>query len=349
MRGSIHGIWIVKKSGKLHPQVVPNLSSLANTAAKSNFQVILWTNVEELSKEDIALLNTTNIKIGNPHTFKQSPLYKYYQFFYQKGLNGDTAALALASDIFRMVILDFSPEDKFFIYMDPNDINLSNLSDNLKHIDHRFTYNKLGYAFPLGPTSKEETEFDLRNDVLIALKKTNPQFFKDYLNAYWANLERTYKRYTKPKDIVEAKFYANLISNSTSILFFRLEKYSDNSLAIAAQFGLYKEEAKYVNSFSFLNLNRTLENANTWLPTKDQNFDAKNEVAAVDMLINSILEDQKNVAKRAESKNNLIWLKEHGHFTQVAIGSIALISVIMALMIGYAFFKRRFAKSTANT
>lgn len=296
MRGAIHGIWLVTPGGKLHKAIIPTLSSWLPAATESDFQVILWTNVEQLAPAEISRLNAANIKIGDPRDLKDSPLYKHYEYFLQKGVAGDITAFALASDILRMTILDFSAANKYFIYIDPNDITLLNLANNLQNLDTLMHTNKLGFSFPVGPVAIKTDVFDIRNDVLIALKANNPQFFKDYLTAYWANLEQSYQRYEKPTSDAQAKFFANRITNSTSFLFFRLEPAKDQTIKVIAQFAKTSAPYQIVNSNSYLTYRRTLEHANSWAPVGSP-FDVHDEIAMNTNLIESIIAEQQETTK----------------------------------------------------
>ncbi len=328
MRGAIHGIWLVKHQGKLHPAIISNLSSWVAGAAESEFQIVLWTNINELDAAEFALLKKTNIQIMDPIACKNSPLYKYYEFFFAKGLNGDTTAFALASDILRMAILDFTANDKYFIYVDPNDVKLLNLKDNLKSLDFFMKNNTLGFAFPVGPTIANTEVFDIRNDVLIALKANNPIFFKEYLNAYWSNLEATYKRYTKPTTDAQAKLLATRISNDTSTLFFRLERGNDNSINVLSQFAKYSEAWQIINSSFYLNHSRLTDNGNTWLPVGSIHT-AQQELAINDAFVQSLVEEQKFTQKKSYINNVTMY--------SFAIFLCALLMIIMC----YKVIKRR--------
>jgi hypothetical protein len=293
MRGAIHGIWLVKPNGKLHPAIIPNLSTWAHVAAKDEFHVVLWTNINELAPAELAHIKASNIQIADPSACKDSPLYKYYEYFFTKGLKGDTTAFALASDVLRMAILDFTANDKYFIYVDPNDVKLLNLADNLQHLDSVMHNNKLGFSFPVGPVAANSKVFDIRNDVLIALKANNPNFFKDYLNAYWLNLEATYKKYKTPTTDAQAKLLATRISNDTSTLFFRLDQVEDNSINIVSQFGKYSESWQAVNSSFYLTHARVTAHGNTWLPV-GASLSAQEELAINDTFINGLVNEQKS-------------------------------------------------------
>lgn len=275
MKGAIHGIWLVKPGAYIHPAIIPKLSTWVPIATETGFQVVLWTNADSLKREDIIALKSSGIIVADPKACKDSPLYKYYQFFFSKGLSGDQGAFAMASDILRMAILDFTAEDKYFIYADPNDIEFYDLKENLQHLDCRMKNNKFGFAFPIILPRADSNIFDVRNDVLIAIKGNNPEFFASHLKAYWENLESSYKAYKKPENNTEANYLVNTISNNTSPVFFRLEQSSDNyinmnrSVSVITQYANFNETSKIVNSASYLKFKRVLENGNTWLPSKE--------------------------------------------------------------------------------
>lgn len=329
MHGAIHGIWLVKPQGKLHQAIIPNLTTWVPTASEANFQVVLWTNINELDPTEIAHLKAVNIQVADPLACKDSPLYKYYEFFFAKGIKGDTTAFALASDILRMAILDFTANDKYFIYVDPNDVKLLNLAENLKNLDLLMQNNKLGFAFPVGPVAADTNVFDIRNDVLIALKSNNPNFFKDYLNAYWANLEATYKRYAKPTTDTQAKLLATRISNDTSTLFFRLDQATDNLINIVSQFGDYSENWQKINSGFYLNHARATEHGNTWLPIA-KSHNAQQELAINDIFLKSLADEQ-------QLSNSPPFINIDS--STMLIGATTLFCIVLITAVCYKVFK----------
>jgi hypothetical protein len=175
-RGSIHGVWLTKIGGSLHPKIIPNLSSLVSDAVVNDFCVVLWTNVNEIDPKELERLKAAKILVADHSYCKNSPLYKYFINFLQIGINGDKTAFALASDILRMAILDLTNDDKYFIYADPNDTKFFNLSVKLKNLDSLMVNNSFGYSFNVEPTPYRLDMFDCRNDVLIALKSKNINF-----------------------------------------------------------------------------------------------------------------------------------------------------------------------------
>lgn len=333
MRGAIHGIWLVKPEGKLHPAIIPNLASWAPITTKADFHVVLWTNINELAPAELTRLKEANIQVANPAACKNSPLYKYYEFFFTKGIKGDTTAFALASDILRMAILDFTADNKYFIYVDPNDVKLPNLDINLKNLDLLMQNNKLGFAFPVGPIATDTNVFDIRNDVLIALKSNNPIFFKDYLNSYWANLEDTYKRYSKPATDTQAKLLATRISNNTSTLFFRIEQATDNSINVISQFGTYSENWQKINSGFYLNHARATEHGNTWLPIA-KSHNAQEELAINDIFLNSLVNEQKSSKTQQYNAN-----------TSVVLIGVTTFFFVLLIIACYRVLKTKFSNS----
>jgi hypothetical protein len=269
MRGTIHGIWLTQRGGKLHPEIIPSLSSWVSAAASCDFSIVLWTNIKELAPEELKRLKAAKIIAIDHSACKASPLYKYFLNFLEIGIKGDKTAFALASDVLRMAILDLTENDKYFIYVDPNDIALFNLKDKLENLDLHMSHNKFGFSFNVEPTPYRSDMFDVRNDVLIALKNKNISFFKDYLNAYWEHLEKTYESYVKPSTDYQAQQQALSISNQISDNFFRVDSFNDHSIRVVTQFANYNELYQRVNSAMYLNSERKMMHGNTWLPIGD--------------------------------------------------------------------------------
>lgn len=343
MRGAIHGIWLITPGGHLHPAVTKNLTSWVPAATAADFQVALWTNISELPPEDLLRLKAANIKVVDPIECQNSPLYKYYEFFFAKGLNGDTTAFALASDILRMAILDFTANDKYFIYVDPNDVKLLNLEVNLNTIDLVMQNNKLGFAFPVGPVADTTAMFDIRNDVLVALKANNPKFFESYLTAYWSNLEDTYKRYEKPSTDTQAKLFANRISNGTSTLFFRLEAADDKSVKVLTQFAKYSTQWQPINSGIYLNYTREVEHGNTWLPVGAPH-NAQEELVINDLFLKGLSEEQKTAKLQTSFKQFYSEIIGANTYTIVASISTCL-GVLLIIMVSYKLIMAKSAKA----
>lgn len=339
MQGAIHGIWLNKSGNSLHPAIIPKFSAWAPVAAESDFQVVLWTNTDVLTQKDIDSLKKTNIVLADPRSCKDSPLYEYYSFFFEKGLAGDKAAFAMASDILRMAILDFTAEDKYFIYVDPNDIELTELKDDLQHLDCRMKNNKFGFSFPVGRPNQESEIFDVRNDVLIAKKNQNPEFFKQHLEAYWANLEKTYKNYKAPANNTEANILVNTISSNTSSVFFKLEK-NDNSdfitkynpIVVITQYADFKEASQLVNSGSYLHFKRVIEHGNTWLPSDEML--SQEEMASINALIQSNVVSEKSVSTATETNSFFTNIVESSYkYTKHGMYAIPVLIVILGLII----------------
>lgn len=152
MRGKIHGIWLTNSGGKLHDAIIPNLSSYVQEASSNNFTIELWTNINELAQTEIDQLRLNSIIVRDHSECQTSSFYKYFLYFLEKGLQGDKAAFALASDILRMAILELTPEDQYFIYFDPNDVVFANLNDSLKELDNRNNLLGLSFHIDLAPT-----------------------------------------------------------------------------------------------------------------------------------------------------------------------------------------------------
>jgi hypothetical protein len=269
MRGIIHGIWLTQPGGTLHAQIIPNLSSWAKDATQADFSILLWTNLNELAPQEVARLQAANIVAVDYSACKASPIYKYFVHFLDLGIKGDKSAFALASDILRMAILDLTQNDKYFIYIDPNDITLLNLHASLKNLDLLMSHNKFGFTFGIEALLYEKNNFEIRNDVLIALKQQNTGFFKAYLSAYLTHIDNKYTSYVKPITDIQAQQQAALISNQVSTEFFKISGFTDNSIRVVTKFANYTELYTVVNSGAYLNSQRNMLFGNTWLPIGD--------------------------------------------------------------------------------
>lgn len=266
MRGTINGIWLTQKEGTLHPAIIPNVSSWVADAASCGFQVVLWTNKHELQAKEVEELIRQGVIVKDCGLCKESTLYPYFSFFLEKGIQGDKTAFALASDILRMAILEQAPATDYFIYVDPNDVTLVDLKRHLRGLPSHMSMNSLGFSFYVSPLLGRMDMFHVRNDVLIALKQTNPEFFRDYLNAYRAHLEKTYTEYFNPTTDGEAQTLARKITVQTSTAFFQIRVSSGE---VFATFGPYKELWPIVHAEAALEHERNVGNGNTWLPLKD--------------------------------------------------------------------------------
>lgn len=264
--GSINGIWLTQKEGTLHPAIIPNISSWVADAASCGFQVMLWTNKQELQAKEVEGLTRQGVIVQDYSLCKESTLYPYFLFFLEKGIQGDKTAFALASDILRMAILEQTPATDYFIYVDPNDVTLVDLKRNLHALRLHMLRNSLGFSFYVDPLFGRYDIFHVRNDVLIALKQINPEFFRDYLNSYRAHLEKTYTEYFKPTTDGDAQTLAGKITVQTSTAFFQIRVHSGE---VFATFGPYKELWPNIHAEAALEHKRNIKNGNTWLPLKD--------------------------------------------------------------------------------
>jgi len=293
MRGTIHGIWLTQPGGKLHPKVIPNISLWQAEASRCNFSVVLWTNINELAPQEIEHLKAAQVIFADHSLCKASPLYKYFLHFLEKGVNGDKTAFALASDILRMAILDLTEDDKYFIYVDPNDVKLIDLSEKLPSLDYHMSYNSWGLSFKIERAPYGSNIFDARNDILIALKTKNPAFFKDFLTAYWDFLEKNYTTYVKPTTDYEAQ-QAAIISNAISHTLFKVDLFDEHADRFTALFGNYTELCQILSVTSYLNSERIMSYGNSWLPIGDLKEELE-ELAKYGVNIENIL-NQKNTA-----------------------------------------------------
>jgi len=262
-KGKIHGIWFTQPNGLLHPAVKTNFSGYVSDAKANNFELILWTNLKELTSSEVEALTERGVVVQDHSICKSSQFYPYFLHFLDLGIAGDKAAFALASDIFRMAILELTPEDEYYIYMDPNDTRLLNLGQDLSSLGAMFSYNSFGYSFHI--TKLDSVHFHVRNDVLIAAKAINPKFFEAYLSAYAAQLEANYLTYKTPKIDREAQQFANTITLQTGSNLFA---FMLNGL-VTAKFGEFGEAYPIVHNQCYLSYERDLENCNTWLPVGD--------------------------------------------------------------------------------
>lgn len=265
MRGSINGIWLTTPHGKLHPAIIPNLSLWKKNAVVCDFSVVLWTNTDELGEKQIRALKAKKIIVKDYSECSTSSLYKYFLFFLEKGINGDKAAFALASDILRMSILELTSDEEYFIYADPNDISFSSFKKNLHNLSEHMNHNSWGFYYYVQPLLDF---FHVRNDVLIALKQINPRFFNDYINAYKEHLKTTYEKYFTPATDEEAQELARQITMQTNTGYFKIILTHENPI-LRATFGNYKEQLTSVNCMVILPYDRIQKNGNTWLPKKE--------------------------------------------------------------------------------
>lgn len=267
IKGKINGVWLTKPNGELHPEILPNFSELVTDVGSYDFEVVLWTNTDALRQSEIQRLTDKNIVVRDHKECSNSQFYPYFNFFLQKGIGGDKTAFALASDILRMCILELTPSDKYFIYIDPNDVKLIDLKNKIASMHHMMALNPFGFAFYIMPMFEDSYEhIQTRNDVLLALKSINPDFFSDYFRAYSSHLEKTHRRYFTPRTDGEAQFQANAITNSTGNKFFKL-LLGGRMPMIFATFGDYREPFGIINVLALLPHERMIQNSNTWLPT----------------------------------------------------------------------------------
>lgn len=271
MRGAIHGIWLTTPGGKLHPEVIPNMSAWVADAKEAGFSVMLWTNTQQIDPAELNRAEQAGIVVADHAACKNNPMYKYFYKFMQKGMDGDMTAFAIASDILRMAIMQETPNDMYFIYADPNDIAMPNLKNDLQNLDLNMRLNNLGFSFKITPsiTIPHPGIFSLRNDVLIARKENNLNFFRDYLRSYSQYLESSADLYVKPADQIEAFKIVNSISNQITERYFHVSSTPEKAFKVYAQFGDYSELARVVNCDVYLQTKRELEHGSTWLPVND--------------------------------------------------------------------------------
>src|SRR3990167_11497586 len=280
IKGKINGIWLTKPNGELHPGIISNFSQLVTDVCSYDFEVVLWTNTDELRQSEIRRLSDKNIVVRDHKECSSSQFYPYFNFFLQKGIDGDKTAFALASDILRMCILELTPSSKYFIYIDPNDVKLIDLKNKIASMHNMMSLNPFGFAFYIMPMFEDSFEhIQTRNDVLLALKNINPDFFSDYFRAYCSHLEKTHRQYFTPRTDGEAQLQANTITNSTGNEFFKL-LLGGRMPMIFATFGDYREPFGIINVLALLPHERMIQNSNTWLPTGEFQ-DERAEIAEI--------------------------------------------------------------------
>lgn len=265
IKGTINGIWLTAPNGTLHPAIIPNLSSMVKETKGSQFEIVLWTNTQEIQKSEVDKLRGIGVVVKDYSLCKTSILYPDFTDFLTKGIKGDKTAFALASDILRMAALELAPDNEYFIYADPNDVNFTMLSRDLKeHLPAFPIQNSLGFSFFVMPMDENSKIIQTRNDVLIALKTINQPFFKDYFMDYAANLDNTSFEYSKPTSDGAAQALARKITMQTGERFFQVTLDSLDRLMV--KFKHYEIASQHIHVGTYLQYNRDLENGNTWLP-----------------------------------------------------------------------------------
>lgn len=271
-RGTFNGIWL-SNNGLLHKAIPQNLAKLTLAAKLNGFSIILWSNLSKLNNNEINIMESLGVILKDYSLCEKSRFYIYFYHFYQLGMAGDVTALALASDILRMAILDIANDDEYYIYADPNDLDFPYFKDDIQKLDEKFKNNSFGFSFLVMPgrdvvSSASSDNNDLiftRNDVLIAKKNINPEFFKKYFDAYEYHLKNEYKKYSKPNSNKEAEQFANQITNSTNSNFFLVLPVKPSEV-VWARFHNYKNIYTEINAFSYFNYMQIRENSSTWMP-----------------------------------------------------------------------------------
>ena len=266
MVGSINAIWLTTNGGSLHPQIIPNLSMLIAEARVLDFAVILWTNTAQIQPSDIEALTVQGIQVKDHSECSTSMFYDCFISFFQKGIDGDRAAFALASDILRMAALELTPNDQYYIYHDANDITFPNFMDSIRSLDKFMASNSFGFSFSIKQIShNKERVYLTRNDLLIAKKSLNAQFFKDYFIYYKNHLEKNIPKYQKPTSNEQARQLAELISNQSNGNFFKFYPFQKMDI-IKATFGdNYKTFFPLINSEVFFRYDGQIEHSGNWL------------------------------------------------------------------------------------
>ncbi len=259
------------------------ISQWKKKAVKCNFTIVLWTNLNELAEEEKKSLESLGITFNDYSICEMSRFYRYFLYFLNQGIAGDKAAFGLASDIFRMSLLELAPADQYFIFVDGNDILLPDLENNLNKMMQSFYLNQLGLTFLIIPHPNHPGDYHVSNEVVVALKRINPNFFKDYFEAYKNNLEKTHKQYSRPTTYEEAHTMVALISNQVTNNFFGYYC-TGGVVAIFAKFGLYEEPLFSLNC-TLLPYKRETQFSNTWIPEKSTLPERQNSELDVNSII----------------------------------------------------------------
>ena len=271
-RGIFNGIWLTN-NGLLHPAIPGNLAKLSASAKNSEFSIILCSNLSELNNNEKIKIESQGVIVKDYSICKKSRFYQYFYHFYLLGMAGDVTALALASDILRMAILDIAHDDEYYIYADPNDLDFPNFDYDMQNLAEKFKKNPFGFSFLVMPErhvtftapSGNGNIIFTRNDVLIAKKNMNAGFFEKYFEAYENHLKNEYRKYRKPSNNKEAEQLANQISNSTNSNFFLILPVKPAEIVLA-RFGNYNNIYSEINAFAYLNYQHIRENSCTWMP-----------------------------------------------------------------------------------
>lgn len=267
-KGTINVIWH-SADGSLHPQILPNLEKIVGDAAKNAFDIALWTDTQRLVENHKVELARLGVKVKDYRECSSSRFYPYVTFFLEKAFAGDKTAFALASDVLRMSILELSPDDQYYIYMDGNDLKLLDLDRDLKKLEQEFEHNRLGFSFPIEKIHNLREEiFHIRNDFLLALKNKDKEFFENYFKAYEEHLSSNAFSYKKPITDGEAQDFANNVTMSTSSsTFFLICKFvNNNEPFIQVKFGKFSQTVFSGATEEYFTFTRDAHLGNTWLP-----------------------------------------------------------------------------------
>lgn len=241
IRGLINSIWFISEH-TLDPTILANVTSWVDEATASDFRTILWTNKKALLAHQVEQLSSRGIIVADHSLCSASPLYPYFLYFLEKGVEGDKAAFALASDILKIAILELFPLKEHYIYVDPSKVTLSALRICLGNLRSCMLTNSLGFFFQITPPAPDAGKPYINSNVLVALKYINPEFFNEYFKAYLVHLEKTYTHYST------LALYKHpihkIITEPTSSDFFDIERHSR---MVRATFGPYAELWPMVN------------------------------------------------------------------------------------------------------
>ncbi len=205
-KGTFNSIWLTGKGKGLYPSLVENMLRHSSIIQAADFEHVLWTNLDELKEGAADGLRDAGVVIKDHKECEKSSLYRYFKYFLEKGIDGDVAAFALASDILRNAIMQLSEPGQYYVYYDANDTVFKDLEASLKDIDK--LKNDWDHFFCVKCSA---VYIDIRNDVIIT-RKSNSEYIEMYLRAYEKNLKETYASYTKPTSDKDAVAAARKIS-----------------------------------------------------------------------------------------------------------------------------------------
>lgn len=185
-------------NGILPRHVVDHIKVLAEDSLPQGFSTVFWTDLPILSEHTKHELIEAHVTLKDYRELSH-PISSEIERFVALGHSGDICAYAMASDMLRVVIPQFIPDDSLYVYMDCNDVIPLSLKRDLAKCKASFCFNRLGIAFPINMIEQlpngEVKEFELRNDQLIILKQNNREFLSRFFEQYTQHILRTAPHY----------------------------------------------------------------------------------------------------------------------------------------------------------